>query len=95
MSADEVRSPRSAVTEQRLAACAFRGSVRRNGVWKAVPMCAMNVNEREELYAAAIAERCQAGFAALSEKGHDQRRGGAVIKGVGRLGSEAEKTKLG
>ena len=49
MSADEVRSPRSAVTEQRPAACAFRGAVRRNGVWKAVPMCAMNVNEREEL----------------------------------------------
>ena len=49
MSADEVRSPRSAVTEQRLAACAFRGAVRRKGVWKAVPMCAMNVNEREEL----------------------------------------------
>ncbi|MEM8962591.1 MAG: hypothetical protein AAGD38_13990 [Acidobacteriota bacterium] len=41
--------------ERRLAACSFKGAVRRENGWEAVPMCAMNSREREGLYARAIA----------------------------------------
>ncbi len=54
MSAAEVAEPRSERVEKRLAACSFRGAVRRRGDWVDVPMCAMNANEREDLYSAQI-----------------------------------------
>jgi hypothetical protein len=44
------------VVEQRLAACSFRGAVERDGEWVAVPMCAMNVEEREGIYERQIGE---------------------------------------
>lgn len=46
MDAEEVSGKRSAEVEARLAACAFRGALRREGVWTAVPMCEMNADER-------------------------------------------------
>lgn len=55
MSADEVAEPRSDEVEKRLAACCFRGAVRRGGDWVAMPMCAMNGDYREALYSAQIA----------------------------------------
>ena len=52
---DEQRvAARTAEVEQRLAACSFRGAVRRGGGWEAVPMCAMNSLEREAPYARQI-----------------------------------------
>lgn len=56
MSAEEVRSNTDEV-QQRLAACSFRGAVLRDGDWQAVPMCSMNVDEREVHYAEQIRER--------------------------------------
>jgi hypothetical protein len=50
MSASDVAEPRTADVDQRLHACSFRGAVRRNGGWEAVPMCAMNAGEREQIY---------------------------------------------
>lgn len=51
MSAADVRRPRTEVVEERLAACLFRGAVLRDGAWTAVPMCEMNAEVRERLYA--------------------------------------------
>ncbi len=56
MSAEELAAPRSDVVDQRLAACSLRGAVRRGDEWVAMPMCAMNVEERETLYANRIDE---------------------------------------
>ncbi|MEM1202330.1 MAG: hypothetical protein AAGN66_03780 [Acidobacteriota bacterium] len=53
MDASEIRG-RSETVEKRLAACAFRGAVRDGDGWRAVPMCAMNAEERETLYAERI-----------------------------------------
>ena len=36
--------------EKRLKSCSFRGAVKKNGHWEAVPMCEMNIKERETLY---------------------------------------------
>ncbi len=49
MSQAEVASGSEEV-KRRLAACSFRGAVRQDGQWKAVPMCQMNALEREGLY---------------------------------------------
>ncbi len=49
MSARDVADPDQA-TQERLAACAFRGATRRNGEWVAVPMCEINAGPREALY---------------------------------------------
>lgn len=54
MSEAELTVPRSDRVRKRLEACAFRGAVRRDGEWVAVPMCFMNVEERERLYASRI-----------------------------------------
>lgn len=55
MSAEEVAAPRSPVVEERLQACSFQGAMRRGDEWVAVPMCAMNGVEREDLYSEKIA----------------------------------------
>ena len=51
MSASDLQRPRREVIETRLSACSFRGAVRRNGEWVAMPMCEMNVDHRESIYA--------------------------------------------
>ncbi|MEO1085177.1 MAG: hypothetical protein AAFY88_13135, partial [Acidobacteriota bacterium] len=56
MSADEVRRGGPEV-ERRLDACSFRGAVKRGDGWHAVPMCAVNTDEREAIYDRQIAER--------------------------------------
>ena len=43
------------VVESRIQACSFRGAVERDGEWVAVPMCSMNVSERETIYQTQIA----------------------------------------
>lgn len=53
MSAEEIRSGSSTVRE-RLQGCSFRGAVRKGEEWEAVPMCAMNVDQRQEIYAQEI-----------------------------------------
>ncbi len=55
MGQEEVAQPRTAEVEQRLHTCCFRGAVRRNGGWEAVPMCTMNASQRERLYEIQIA----------------------------------------
>ena len=57
MSASDVEQPRDQVVEKRLAACVFRGAARRNGKWIEVPMCEMNVDYRNEIYAQQIRAR--------------------------------------
>ncbi len=51
MSVGEASEPHSETVAQRLAACSFRGAVQRGGEWTAVPMCAMNAEQREDLHA--------------------------------------------
>ena len=53
MSDEEVRAG-GEEAERRLAACSFRGAVEREDGWHAVPMCAVNSGEREQIYARAI-----------------------------------------
>jgi hypothetical protein len=55
MSTAQLAHPRDDVTRDRLAACSFRGAIWRNGKWLAEPMCTMNVEHRESLYAQQIA----------------------------------------
>ncbi len=54
MGAEEMAEPRSRAVERRLAACSFKGAVKRGEAWEAVPMCSMNALEREGLYARKI-----------------------------------------
>lgn len=44
------------VTRARLDGCVFKGAVRENGEWVAVPMCAMNERKWSEVYAARLAQ---------------------------------------
>ncbi|MFQ6021850.1 MAG: hypothetical protein ACE5NW_03935 [Acidiferrobacterales bacterium] len=55
MSARDLAEPRSETVNKRLAACAFRGVVRRGEHWIAVPMCTMNAHHRPHIYAEQIA----------------------------------------
>ena len=55
MDAEQIRSD-SEIVRQRLAACSFRGAVRGEEGWEAVPMCAMNTDQRRDLYARKIQE---------------------------------------
>ena len=50
MDSADLSEPRAPEVETRLAACSFRGAVRRGGSWEAVPMCALNAGEREAIY---------------------------------------------
>lgn len=50
MDAADLSEPRAPEVEDRLAACSFRGAVRRGDGWEAVSMCALNAGERETLY---------------------------------------------
>lgn len=72
MSEEQVATP-TAVIEKRLAACSFRGAVKREGEWKAVAMCAMNAKERESIYAHEI---LAAGPAEAPEKAAPALAGG-------------------
>ena len=38
------------VVRARLDACVFKGAVKENGQWRAVPMCAMNQKKWSEVY---------------------------------------------
>lgn len=49
MSAAQLQAGGEAI-DKRLKACSFRGAVKLNGHWEAVPMCEMNIRERETLY---------------------------------------------
>jgi hypothetical protein len=60
MSTEEVASD-SEVVQSRLQACSFQGAVRSGDDWRAVPMCAMNAEQREDLYAAQIASGAAGG----------------------------------
>lgn len=55
MSHADMQRPRSEVVEKRLRACVFRGAVMHHGEWTAIPMCEMNGEYREPLYANRIA----------------------------------------
>jgi len=44
------------VTKCRLDACVFKGAVKRNGTWEAVPMCAMNQKSWGEVYEERLAD---------------------------------------
>lgn len=57
MDSASVIEPRSTEVDHRLAACSFRGAVRRGDHWDAVPMCLVNAGERETLYKRQIIEK--------------------------------------
>ena len=42
------------VIKARLDSCVFKGAVKRNGEWEAVPMCAMNEKVWSEVYDARL-----------------------------------------
>ncbi len=65
MNAAELAAPRSQVVDDRLAACSFKGAVKQNGKWQAVPMCSMNGVEREQLYEQQIAASRQTELVSL------------------------------
>ncbi|HEX3817187.1 MAG TPA: hypothetical protein VHW03_02740 [Chthoniobacterales bacterium] len=51
MSAAQVaNAPNDPVVQARLDSCVFKGAVKRNGEWEAVPMCAMNQQTWSEVY---------------------------------------------
>lgn len=51
----ELAEPRSEAVNKRLAACSFRGAVKRGEQWVAMPMCTMNAEHRAAIYAEQIA----------------------------------------
>ena len=51
MDASEVeRADHDPVVRARLDSCVFKGAVKENGEWKAVPMCKMNQQKWAEIY---------------------------------------------
>jgi hypothetical protein len=55
MSACDLAETHSEVVQKRLSACTFRGALKRGEDWIAVPMCTMNTEYREGIYAEQIA----------------------------------------
>lgn len=56
MNASEVDGTRTREIQQRLDACAFRGSIMRDGRWLSLPMCEVNAGVREQLYSDATVQ---------------------------------------
>jgi len=55
MGASQVASAaQDPVVRARLDSCVFKGAVKRNGVWEAVPMCSMNQQTWSEVYDARL-----------------------------------------
>jgi hypothetical protein len=54
MDASDLIPPQTGIVQQRLQACSFRGAIKKDGVWMAEPMCTMNVDHRESVYAGQI-----------------------------------------
>ncbi len=52
--AQVANAPNDAVVRARLDSCVFKGAVKRNGAWEAVPMCAMNQQTWSEVYEARL-----------------------------------------
>jgi len=51
MDADQVsRAEADPVIKARLDSCVFKGAVKENGEWRAVPMCRMNQQKWSEIY---------------------------------------------
>ena len=50
MSDEQVSAGNDLVVRDRLAACSFRGAVKKDGEWVAVPMCEMNATMRPGIY---------------------------------------------
>ncbi len=57
MSEEQLARTDDAVVQDRLAACSFRGAVKQDGEWIAVPMCEMNANLRPQIYAREIRQQ--------------------------------------
>ncbi len=55
MNACDLAETHSEVVQKRLSACTFRGALKRGEDWIAVPMCTMNTEYREGIYAEQIA----------------------------------------
>ena len=51
-SSQVARADSDPVTKARLDACVFKGAVKENGEWTAVPMCRMNQQKWSDVYAA-------------------------------------------
>ena len=56
MGAEQVAgAPHDPVVKARLDSCVFKGAVKRNGEWEAVPMCSMNQQTWSEIYSERLA----------------------------------------
>jgi hypothetical protein len=57
MDAEKVAAaPGDPVVRARLDSCVFKGAVKRNGTWEAVPMCSMNQQTWSDIYAERLAD---------------------------------------
>lgn len=57
MDAEKVAGPpNDPVVKARLDSCVFKGAVKRNGEWEAVPMCSMNQQTWSEIYSQRLAD---------------------------------------
>jgi len=54
--ADVARADVDPVIKARLDACVFKGAVKEDGEWKAVPMCAMNQAKWSEVYSSRLTD---------------------------------------
>ena len=54
--AQVANAPNDPVVQARLDSCVFKGAVKRNGVWEAVPMCSMNQQTWSEVYDARLSD---------------------------------------
>ena len=52
--AQVANAPNDPVMQARLDSCVFKGAVKRNGEWEAVPMCSMNQQTWSEVYDARL-----------------------------------------
>jgi len=54
MSEKDLQEPRTAIVQQRLRTCAFKGVVKNSNEWETVSMCEMNTRIRPDLYQSAL-----------------------------------------
>jgi hypothetical protein len=69
--AQVARADHDPVVRARLDSCVFKGAVKQNGEWRAVPMCAMNESKWSEVYDERLRNPALAGERQVSESRSD------------------------
>jgi hypothetical protein len=73
------RADRDAIVKSRLDSCVFKGAVREEGTWVAVPMCKMNEVKWSEVYRARLADAAIRKDDALRPPVRDMKRDGVAV----------------